>query len=405
MNNMDQTSQMLLFLLAGAFIILFILIIVYVFLNRNQNKMISKVDQESKGKSGSKTKIKGKTKSYDGKQSIFNFMEFDKIEDNMIVVKEGKKYVMAIECQGVNYDLMSGIEKNGVEEGFVQFLNTLRHPIQLYIQTRKINLDSSIQTYKKRVEGIKGNLFNMTQKYNQMVETERYSQEEAEKAFFEITKQRNLYEYGKDIIRNTERMSLNKNILNKKYYIIISYYTSELGKSEVDKEELLSIAFSELYTRAQSVIRAISSCGVNGKILNSMELSELLYVAYNRDDSEILDIKNAIRSEYDSLYSTAPDVLEKKMNELDKVISEKAMNKVTKGVEMFKSKSREKVEKKENSIEELADEMAMLILEENREYLGSNVIDEIIKEKSLEGGEQGEKEKTKSRTRKNASAK
>ena len=403
MNNIDQTSKMLMFLLVGAFIILFILVIVYIVLNRKQNKVISNSNSEPDNKIDNKSKRKGKTKNYDGKQSIFNFMEFDKVEDNMIIANGGKKYVMAIECQGVNYDLMSGIEKNGVEEGFVQFLNTLRHPIQLYIQTRTINLASSIDTYKKKISEIESNLYNMTQRYNQMVEMETYSQEEIEKTFFEITKQRNLYEYGKDIIRNTEKMSLNKNILNKKYYIIISYLTSELGKSEVDKEELLSIAFSELYTRAQSIIRAISTCGVNGKILNSIELSDLLYVAYNRDDSETLDIKAAMKAEYDSLYSTAPDVLDKKMKELDKIIEQRAMDKVTENVEKFKSKNRVKVEKKESSIEELADEMAMLILEENREYLGSDIVDGIIEENSLEGGEQVEKEKT--RTRKTTNTK
>ena len=79
-------------------------------------------------------------------------MEFDNIEDNMISTKNGGKYVMVVECQGINYDLMSELEKNAVEEGFVQFLNTLRHPIQIYTQTRTINLESSIQTYKSKIE-------------------------------------------------------------------------------------------------------------------------------------------------------------------------------------------------------------------------------------------------------------
>ena len=81
-------------------------------------------------------------------------MEFDKIEDNMVITKNGTKYVMVVECQGVNYDLMSSVEKNAVEEGFIQFLNTLRHPVQLYIQTRTINLERSIDGYKSRLSDI-----------------------------------------------------------------------------------------------------------------------------------------------------------------------------------------------------------------------------------------------------------
>ena len=59
---------------------------------------------------------------------------------------------MILQCNGVNYDLMSEQEKISVEEGFVQFLNTLRFPIQLYIQSRTLNLRDIIATYKSRVD-------------------------------------------------------------------------------------------------------------------------------------------------------------------------------------------------------------------------------------------------------------
>ena len=75
----------------------------------------------------------------------------DTIEDNMIIRKNGSRYIMVVECQGINYDLMSGIEKNSVEQSFLQVLNTLRYPIQLYIQTRTVNLRNSINIYKQKV--------------------------------------------------------------------------------------------------------------------------------------------------------------------------------------------------------------------------------------------------------------
>ena len=65
------------------------------------------------------------------------------------------------------------------------------------------------------------------------------------------------------------------------------------------------LAFSELYTRAQTLIRALASAEVTGKVLSSEELMELLYVAYNREQSEIYTLRNALNSEYDKLYSTA----------------------------------------------------------------------------------------------------
>lgn len=38
------------------------------------------------------------------------------------------------------------------------------------------------------------------------------------------------------------------------------------------------------------VLRAIGSAGVTGRILDSEELAELLYVAYNRDDANLLPL-------------------------------------------------------------------------------------------------------------------
>ena len=113
-------------------------------------------------------------------------------------------------------------------------------------------------------------------------------------------------------------MSLNKNVLNQKYYVVIPYYPEDLGQNDFDKEELKNLAFSELYTRAQSIVRTLAVCGINAKVLDSNGLVDLLYVAYNRDDAEIYGVDKAIRAGYDELYSTAPDVLDKKMRELDR---------------------------------------------------------------------------------------
>lgn len=399
MSNLDPTTQMLLLLLACSAVVLFILVIIYIVLKAKEKKTFDRNDENIE--SDKKSTEKHTTQAV-GKKSIFDFMEFDKIEDNMIIQRNGRKYIMAVECQGVNYDLMSGVEKTGVEEGFVQFLNTLRFPIQIYVQTRTVNLESSLDAYKKRVSQIEANLYKMNQQYEEMVDSERYTKEQLNKAFYEITKQRNLYEYGKDIIYDTEKMSLNKNILNKKYFIIISYSPNEMGENEYDKSEIQSMAFSELYTRAQSLMRTISACGVNGKILNSVELAELLYVAYNRDESETFDLKKASKADYDSLYSTAPDVLQKRIKELDKEIERKALDKVTEDVEKYRSKYREQVEEKESSIDELANEMAKLILDENREYLGNEMVDELLKEQNIEegGNDKDEKKAKKTRTRK-----
>ena len=100
------------------------------------------------------------------------------------------------------------------------------------------------------------------------------------------------------------------------------WYISQAVRRAVDKEEADNIFFSELYTRTKMVLRAIGSAGVTGRILDSEELAELLYVAYNRDDANLLPFSKGIQTQYDSLYTTGKDVLKKKAELIDEKINE-----------------------------------------------------------------------------------
>ena len=370
-------------------IVILLIILLIVFINSKAKK--SKKEEIVSTDEGTENK-KTKVKTF-AVESVMDFMEFDKVEDNMIVQKNGGKFIMIVECQGINYDLMSEVEKNAVEEGFIQFLNTIRHPIQIYVQTRTINLESSLQGYKDRVKQIEENLIRMENRYKEMISSGNYSREQINQAYYELTKQRNLNEYGKDIIFSTEKMSLNKNVLNQKYYIVVPYFPEELGQNDFDKEEIKNLAFSELYTRCQSIIRTLAGCEVNGKILTSTELVELLYVAYNRDEQEVYGLDKAIRAGYDELYSTAPDVLDKKMNELDRRIEQEAFNRANDKVIEAQSAKERALDRKENNMESLIDQMAKLIIEQNRQIVGSDIADDAINRIKEDAEERKEQEK------------
>ena len=118
---------------------MFALAVALIFIYLNMKVKEKQKEKEDSAVAESKPVKKSSSKTFNV-GSVFDFMEFDKIEDNMIIQKKGARYVMVVECQGINYDLMSQAEKVGVEEGFIQFLNTLSHPVQIYTQTRKINL-------------------------------------------------------------------------------------------------------------------------------------------------------------------------------------------------------------------------------------------------------------------------
>lgn len=377
----NAITTLLTVILAFMLILLVVLIIVYFILRSKANKKEKGIKNDKSENITSETQVNPKTSSNEyNKQSIFDFMEFDDIIDNMIEQKNGRRYVMVIECQGVNYDLMSSMEKVGVEEGFQQFLNTLRHPVQIYIQTRTVNLESSIETYKEKVKEIEDKYRNTEYELKKMREAGYYSDEQIQKVELEITKQKNLLDYGKDIIRNTEKMSKNKNVLNKKYYVVIAYSADELGNNNYDKDELRGMAFSELYTKAQSLIRTLSACSVAGRILNSLELAELLYMAYNRDEAETYNLEKEIRAGLMEMYSLAPDVFGKKLKLLDKQIQDNAIDLANENIYRAKSKLQQIAERKEEEKDDLIQQMAKLILEENQDYIGEEIAQEAIKE-------------------------
>lgn len=400
----NQMIDFLTILLGIMISILFVLCIVFIVLKMKSNKPKEKKEEK-------KVVQKGQTSVYQSynKQSIFKFMEFDKIADNMIIQNDGKRFLMVIECQGINYDLMSGLEKNSVEQGFLQFLNTLRYPIQIYVQTRTVNLGDSINTYKERVDDISRQFANKQMEYNQKVRSGQYTEQELQKEKYELARERNLYEYGIDIVNNTERMSLNKNILSKHYYIIIPHYSEEAGNSNFDKEEISNIAFSELYTKAQSIISSLSVCGINSKVLNSTELAELLYVAYNRDESETFNLQRALNSGYEDLYSTAPNVLDRRMKELDLKIEQDAIKKANEAIYdvVEESEKQKRVKRKEKELDKLIDQMAMALIEENKRSLGEDIANEAIgkieksrKKATKEKGGEEDGKKTKTTRRK-----
>lgn len=281
--------------------------------------VISRSNKKAENSDNKREENKAKDSKYAPeltREAIHNFMEFDEIKDSMIIRKDRKQYVMVMQCQGVNYDLLSEEEKISVEEGFVQFLNVLRFPIQLYVQTRSLNLRDITDEYKNKVkelgeelEKIRVRLRDAQLKKNEKLITELKYQEKRKK---------NILEYTTDITEYVSRLSLNNNVLQQKTYVVVSYFASELGNTDTySKEEVDSMCFAELYTRSQALIRSLSTSSVNARVLNSEELAELLYVAYNRDDEELIQLSKALDAEYDALYNIGKDVLEKKKIQIE----------------------------------------------------------------------------------------
>ena len=277
----------------------------------------------------------------DGKEidSIYQFMEFDSITDNMIIRKNREQFVMVIECKGINYDLLSNDEKSAVELGFIAFLNTIRTPIQLYVQTRKLDMSNLLNSYSRRTEA----MLDEISKIDAQIQLARQkgNEELINKLMFDRKRKINIVEYSESIEEYTNKINDSQYMLQQKTYIVVSYYANEIGDTKKYSDlELNDLVFSELFTRTQTILNALTSSEITGKVLNSEELAELLYVAYNRESSDTYTLRNALDAQYDRLYSTAKDVLETRKQELKKQIETEALklatNSITKADEQLK---------------------------------------------------------------------
>ena len=331
---------------------------IYYFCSKNNN--VSKPSNSNTTLNNTKTTqettqvgVKKPAKTVE-QHDMSGFIKFDKIANDMIYQNKGERYTMVIQCKGINYNLMSEIEQMAVEEGFIMFLNTLKFPIQLYVQTRSIDLSNNVKSYKERVKQFIDKQNEISAKYNEIEDDVDATQEEIDYMKKEKIKYTNIAEYVSDITRYVERMALNKYMLQRNFYIVFSYNKSELATTEkFSKEEYEDLCYRELYTRAQGIIGALVSCSVNCKILTSNELAQLVYVSFNKDDANTINIKDALDSGIFRLYTSSEDVMKKKRamidEELDRQsrlrVEEAVKQAIDKGLIVTEAESNEAVQK------------------------------------------------------------
>lgn len=341
-------------MLIGAVIMVIVVIAYFLYDKSKSKKGDSASSEKITNESTSSIKgVKRVDKSVEQKD-MSGFIKFDKIANDMIYQNKGERYTMVIQCKGINYNLMSEIEQMAVEEGFIMFLNTLKFPIQLYVQTRSVDLSNNVKTYKGRVKQFVDKQNEVVAKYNEVEDDVDSTQEEVDYMKKEKVKYTNIAEYASDITRYVERMALNKYMLQRNFYVVFSYNKSELATTEkFTKEEYEDLCYRELYTRAQGIIGSLVACSVNCKILTSNELAQLVYVSLNKDDANTMNIKDALESGVFRLYTSSEDVMKKKremieeeLNYQSKLRVEQAVKEaIEKGLIVTEEESEEAVQK------------------------------------------------------------
>jgi uncharacterized protein YlaN (UPF0358 family) len=280
----------------------------------------SKKNSNKKSEDASKT---NKKSSKEGEIKIGytqDFLDFEDIEifskDNPmgLIVKGNKnEFVGIVEVFGINYNLLSVEERLNLEESFGKLLNGIDYAIQIYVQSRKLDIEKYEHKYDTRLEEIKQNINSLSTRLKFLKENNEDKEKlsELEKKISNLMGQ---YEYGIEVKEYMMARSKQKNILDRKYYIILSYkHNSSMFEEKLTYEEILSNAFSDVANKSHSLINALTRSKLGGKILNGIELAEVLYSAYNKQDSSVYKMSNALKSQFNHLYTTSTPVEVKKI--------------------------------------------------------------------------------------------
>ena len=209
--------------------------------------------------------------------STQNTLLISEIRDGIVIMNDGS-FRCIIMLKSINFDLMSPQEREGVEYGYQGFLNSLYFPVQIFVRSQKVDIGPYIQ----KLDKIRSEHDNML-----------------------------LALLMEDYIVYMSSLAEQTNIMDKKFYLVIPFFPQAdaqkvvqagkgfmegiFGKKEekvIINEADLETAKTELRDRTQAVLAGLMQCGVQGLPLDTNELIELYYDAYNPDTATRQQLKN-----------------------------------------------------------------------------------------------------------------
>lgn len=197
-----------------------------------------------------------------GTPSTQKYLQIAEIRDDTVIMKDGSiRSVLLV--SSINFALKSEDEQNAIISAYVNFLNSMDTPMQILIQSRKLDLEQYL-IYLKEAEAKQTNdLLQM-----QMAEYRQYI---------------------------AELVSLG-NIMTKRFYVVVPFepfnsktrgFWSRAGDvlsptavSSVSQKNFTARQ-RELFTIVDRVLSGLAGMGLRAQILDTQALIELFYNTYN----------------------------------------------------------------------------------------------------------------------------
>lgn len=185
------------------------------------------------------------------KSATQNFVPIREVREGVIILNDGSMRVL-LSSSSLNLSLKSEDEQMGIITGFQSFLNSLDFNIQIFLQSKKMDIRGYLALLKERQNEIEEDLLKIQIK-----------------------------EYIEFIQKFTEEQS----IMTKNFYIAVPYdvITVTSSTKRISEEEFMKNR-NQLMQRVSVVISGLTSLGLSVKIIDTEEIISLFFKLFNPNE-------------------------------------------------------------------------------------------------------------------------
>jgi hypothetical protein len=185
------------------------------------------------------------------KNATQNFVPIKEVREGTVILNDGSMRAL-LSSTSLNLSLKGEDEQIGIITGFQTFLNSLDFNIEIFLQSKKLDIRNYLSLLKER-------------------------QREVEEDLLKIQ----IKEYIEFIQKFTEEQS----IMTKNFYIVVPYDSMSMISSEkrMSEEDFIKNR-NQLMQRISIVISGLSSLGLNVKSAGTEEIINLFYKLFNPNE-------------------------------------------------------------------------------------------------------------------------
>jgi hypothetical protein len=209
-----------------------------------------------------------------------SYLDIAEIRDDMVMLKDGTVRAVLL-VSSINFALKSEDEQEAIIQAYMSFLNSLEFPIQIVIQSRRMNIDAYMNALKEQEQKSENDLLRA-----QISDYRTFVGELVELG--QIMQKRFYVVLPYDPLSNKR----------KNFWTRLSESLSPAASAKLNEKQLAD-RLEQLMRRVDVVQGELNSMGLASVRLDTQSLIELYYNVYNPDlfEEEKLTSLDEIRVE------------------------------------------------------------------------------------------------------------